>query len=89
MTPANRLQSIAFLNEIYSLFLVAASNISGTDTATLHNLANNFTIQTAADALQYKLIDGLRHDDEVKEKIRLKTGLDKTERSPFMSLAII
>ncbi len=87
MTPANRLQSMAFLNEMYGLFLTAAANKSGKDTATLHNLANNFTIQTAADALQYKLIDGLKYDDEVKEEIRTKTGLDKTEKIPFMSIA--
>ncbi len=87
MTPANRLQSMAFLNEMYGLFLAAATNKSGTDTTTLHNLANNFTIQTAADALKYKLIDGIKYDDEVKEEIRTKTGLDKTEKIPFMSIA--
>ncbi len=87
MTPANRLQALAFLNEMYGMFLQTAFNKSGTDTATLHRAANDFVIHSAADALQYKLIDGLKYDDQVKEEIQTKTGLEKTDKIPFISMA--
>lgn len=87
MTAANRLQSNIFLNEMYGFFLESAAKKSGTDTATLHQLANNFTIRTAGDALKYKLIDGLKYDDEVKEEIQSKLGIGKTDKIAFMNVA--
>ena len=87
MTPASRLQSMVFLNEMYSMFLLAAANKTGVDTATLHLLADGLLIRKASDAMQYKLIDGLKYDDEVKEEIQAKIGLAKTDKIPFMTVA--
>jgi len=86
MTPANKLQSLVFLNEMYSLFLQAAAVKTGVDTATLHRLANDFIIKSAAEAKSNQLIDGLKYDDEVKEEIQAKIGIDKNGKIPFMKI---
>ena len=68
MSDANRLQSAVFLNDLYNRFLLQTAGARNIDTATLHGYANAMTIQTAADAVQYKLADGTRYDDEVKRR---------------------
>ena len=80
MTPENKLQTSEWLGAIYSQFLQRASEARGIDTATLHSLANNGTIQDAKDAAQYKLIDGLKYDDEVKDEIKKRLSLGKYDK---------
>ena len=86
MTPENKLQTTVWLNDLYSDFLVKASATRKIDTATLHQLANEAKIQNAKDALNYKLVDGLKYDDEVKDEIKSKLGLGKYERINFISI---
>lgn len=66
MTEANRLQTAVWLGDLYASFLRSTAASRNIDSATLHQLAINGTIQTAVDAQQYKLVDGLKYDDEVK-----------------------
>jgi protease IV len=87
MTPENRLQTAAWLNDLYSYFLVKTSEVRKIDTATLHALANNAAIQTPQDALQYKLVDGLKYDDEVKDEIKSRLKIGKYDKLNFISLA--
>ena len=73
MTPANELQTSVWLNDLYSHLLMGASDARKIDTATLHSLANEGRIQTAADAVTYKLVDALKYDDELKDAIKAQT----------------
>ncbi|MEO5562162.1 MAG: signal peptide peptidase SppA [Chitinophagaceae bacterium] len=86
MTPENELQTSVWLGDLYSHLLLGASATRKIDTATLHNLANEGKIQTAADAVTYKLVDALKYDDEVKDVIKGKLGLDKYERADYVSI---
>ena len=87
MTPANRLQSTIFLNELYGMFLQSATQKSGMDTGSLHALSNNYAVRSAYDALRYKLVDGLKYDDEVKDEMQAKAGIAKGEDIPLMPMA--
>ncbi|HET9824708.1 MAG TPA: signal peptide peptidase SppA, partial [Chitinophagaceae bacterium] len=86
MTPENKLQTTVWLNDLYNHFLLAASSSRNVDTATLHQLANDGKIQTAQDALDNKLIDGLKYDDQVKDEIKSKLGLGKSDKIDFVSI---
>ncbi len=86
MTAPNKLQTSVYLNDLYSQVLLAAANKSKMDTATLHQLANTAALQTAADAAKYKLIDGAKYDDEVKNEIIGKLGIKPTAKINFVSL---
>ncbi len=86
MTPENKLQTTAWLNNLYNNFLIKASEARKIDTATLHQLANEGKIQTAQNALDNKLVDGLKYDDQVKDEIKSKLGLGKYEKINFITI---
>ncbi len=84
MTDANRLQSSVFLNDLYNRFLMETAAERHIDTASLHQYANTLALQTAADAVKYKLLDGTRYDDEVKAEIRQLLG--SSEKINFIAI---
>lgn len=86
MTEENKLQTSVWLGDLYSHFLVKAAEARKTDTATLHKLANEGTIRNTQDALAYKLIDGVKYDDEIKDEIKEKLKLGKFDKINFVSI---
>ena len=86
MTPENKLQTTVWLNNLYNHFLVKASAARNIDTATLHQLANEGKIQTARDAVDSRLVDGLKYDDQVKDEIKGKLGVGKYDKINFISI---
>jgi protease IV len=80
MTNENRLQTSEWLGDLYNHFLIKTSEVRNIDTATLHGLANNNSIQNAQDAVNHKLVDGVKYDDEVKDEIKQKLGLGKYDK---------
>ena len=86
MTPENRLQTTEWLGDMYNYFLVQSSKMRGVDTATLHGLANNASVQTPQDAVNSKLIDGVKYDDQTKEEIKGRLKIGKYDKLNFISL---
>jgi protease-4 len=70
MTDANRLQLTELLGGFYNQFLWSTAQARGLDTTVLRKCANEYLVRDAQDALDYKLVDGLKYDDEVKDEIR-------------------
>jgi protease-4 len=87
MTDANRIQTSAYLGDLYGHYLTNISRQRKLDTATLHRYANEGMIQQAEDALSYKLVDGLKYDDQVMDEFRKKLGIKKDEELNFVSLS--
>jgi protease-4 len=86
MTIANKIQTTAYLGELYSNFLQRIGESRKIDTATLHRYANEGLIQTSDDAAKYKLVDGVRYDDQVMDEIKRKLGLNGDDKVNFVSL---
>jgi protease-4 len=86
MTDANRIQNQELVDDLYSNFLEKASETRDLDVATLKSLAVEGKINFASDALNYKLIDGIRYDDEVKEEIGNLLGVAKITNIDFISV---
>ncbi|WP_205514441.1 signal peptide peptidase SppA [Longitalea arenae] len=86
MTEANRLQLSVMLGDMYGRFLEQTAEARRLDTATLHQYANEYRIQYAADAVKYGLIDGLKYDDEVKSEIAAKLGGVKLEKLNLINI---
>ncbi len=86
MTPENELQTSVWLNDLYNDFLLKTAEVRKIDTATLHQLANEAKIQNANDAVNYKLVDAIKYDDEVKDEIKNKLSIDKYERISFITI---
>ncbi|MFY0255124.1 signal peptide peptidase SppA [Chitinophaga sp. 30R24] len=87
MTDANRIQTTEFLGELYGNFLLGIGQTRNIDTASLHGYANENLIQEPADALKYKLVDGLKYDDEVVAELKGKTGIKAEDKLNLVTLA--
>jgi protease-4 len=87
MSEPNRLQLTELLGDFYNRLLRSTALARGLDTAVLRKCANESLIRHAKDALDYKLVDGLRYDDEVKDELRGKLQLDKHAYINFVPLA--
>lgn len=87
MTPENRLQTMEWLGDIYSYMLAKTAESRNLDSATLRQLANAATIETPQDAVNAKLIDAAKYDDQVKDEIKNRLGLGKTDKMNMLSVA--
>lgn len=84
MTDANRLQTSVWLGDLYNQFLYQTAAARNLDTALIRSLAVQGKIQTAADAVTYKLIDGLKYDDQVKNEITGRLNLAVNSKINFI-----
>lgn len=86
MTEANRLQISELLGDLYNRFLLNIAEARSLDTAVLRKCVNEHLIQYASDALEYKLVDGLKYDDELKDEIKTRLKIDKKDQINFISI---
>src|SRR5688572_31570868 len=87
MTEENKLQTSVWLNDLYSHFLIKGSEQRKTDTATLHQYANQGLIRNPQDAVARSLIDGVKYDDEIKDELKQRLGLGKYDKINFISIS--
>lgn len=86
MTPENRLQTLAWLNDIYNDLLLKTSEARKVDTSVLRQLANDAGIRETKDAVKYGLVDALKYDDEFKDEIKERLKIGKYDRIEFVSI---
>jgi protease IV len=86
MSPENRAQFNSFLNSIWNYLVTNISRSRGISDIELLNIANNYLIEDAKDAVNYKMIDGLAYKDEVLSNIRKKIGIKEDKKISFVSL---
>lgn len=87
MTPENREQTADWLGDIYGYFLQQTASVRKVDTATLFSLAATAAIQTPQDAVNAKLLDGVKYDDEVRTEIKRRLDIGRTDKLNMVSLA--
>jgi protease IV len=86
MSEPNRKQIAALQSDIWKEMLKAVSEHTHADTATINNWAQTGAIQTASDAVKYKLADGTKYKDEVERLIKSKTGKGGKDKINFISV---
>jgi protease-4 len=86
MTDANRLQTTELLATLYEHFVWKIAESRKMDTSILRKCATEHLIRSANDAFQYKLVDGLKYDDQVKDEIREKLKIGKDEKINFITV---
>ncbi|MEZ5026868.1 MAG: signal peptide peptidase SppA [Chitinophagales bacterium] len=79
MSPEDKLQRTELLNDISSDYLSALQNDTKISVDSLKALQNNLSIMSAEEALKYKLVSGLKYQDEVLDEIKTKLGYKKSE----------
>jgi protease-4 len=69
MSDANRLQLTEILGDIFNHILDQTSSARNQDSSLLRRCVDQQLIHTASDAVQYKLVDGEKYNDQVMEEI--------------------
>lgn len=87
MTEANKEQTSVWLNDLYDDMINAVAKERKLDKDSLRYWAASFKITDPERALDSKLIDGIRYDDQVKDEIRKKLSIGSGEKINFMSIA--
>jgi protease-4 len=87
MTEANRLQTSVWLGDLYNRFLYDVAETRKLDTAVIRQLAVSGAIQTAQDALNHHLVDGLKYDDELKSELSHRLVKGENTSINFVDLA--
>lgn len=86
MTLANKEQTEVWLNDLYDEMISKVSSSRNISPDSLKKYAKEFSIDAPEKAVQLKLIDGLKYDDEVKQELRLLLKIDKADKINFVSL---
>ena len=87
MTDANRLQTTELLNDLFDRLLQETAVARKLDTTELRKAVNEHLIEYPQDAVTYKLVDGLKYDDEVKTEIKERIHVDQNEFINFVTIA--
>jgi protease-4 len=86
MSDKNREQVTAYLGGLYQTLLQGISTTRKINIDSLHVIADEYKIQKPQDALDMKLIDGLRYKDQVLEELKSLSG--KKAKSNLSSITI-
>lgn len=79
MSEANREQNTELIYSIYNHYLSEISKSRGIDTATLRNIANEYLVRNAEDAVRHGLVDRLIYRDEMLKKLAGISGKSNIE----------
>ena len=85
MSDPNRKQIAALQHDIWQQMLMAASEHTHADTATINSWAQKGSIQTASDAVKYKLADGIKYKDEVESLLKKQSGIGEKDEINFVT----
>lgn len=84
-SDANREQLRNLIDDFYGEFLMAVSQKSGLDTATLNQMANSGMVKFPKDAMQQRMIDGVLFSDSVENYMRHEMALKEKDKIHFIS----
>ncbi|WP_026135634.1 signal peptide peptidase SppA [Nafulsella turpanensis] len=79
MSEASRLQTNAFLNNIYSVFLLDVARDRGIEADELERISDEMLVRDPEDALELEIVDQLGYYDEVLAAMRLKLEMEDEE----------
>ena len=86
MSPANRTQMETYINSVWGTLVEDIAESRNLSIDSLNIYANELSAMLAEDALDKRMIDALKYEDEVEDVMREKLELDADEDIPFVSL---
>jgi protease IV len=86
MSDANRLQLTEILGQIFNHILDQTSTARSQDSTILRRCIDQQLIQTASDAVNYKLVDAVKYNDQVMEEIAGKLNVSSITSINFVPL---
>lgn len=86
MSDANRAQVETYLGSIWNQVVKGISEQRGIPAADINAMADQISVRSPEDALNFKLVDDLYYEDEVQSAIRKKIGIAEKDKINFVSL---
>lgn len=86
MSEESRAQTASYLSSTYTTYLEDISKTINQPVATLRQVADSMKVNSANDAVQYKLVKATAYYDEILENIGEKIGEDEIDDINFISL---
>tara|TARA_B100000886_G_scaffold300781_1_gene229969 strand:+ start:667 stop:2424 length:1758 start_codon:yes stop_codon:yes gene_type:complete len=86
MSNSNRKQVQRFVNSMWEDIKLGVSDSRNLSDKELNNIAENFLIKSAEDAVDYKLADALQYQDQVDDSLRKKLNLESDVKIEKISL---
>jgi protease IV len=86
MSPENRLQVREYMVDQYNLYLEEVSASRNIPISSLKQYADSMSIKWPQDAVDKKLIDGLKYKDEVIAEMKTKLGIKGKEKIKTISI---
>jgi protease-4 len=74
MSDKNREQVTAYLGGLYQTFLSGIAATRKISVPELHAIADDYKIQKPQDAIDFKLVDGLKYKDQILEELKSLSG---------------
>ena len=87
MSDANREQVSSFIGSMYDHYLSRIGESRKIAKNDLFIIADKALVRTGADAVKFRLVDGLKYKDEVIAELKSLTGLAQTKDLKSVSLA--
>jgi protease-4 len=86
MSNENRQQIEAYMGNLYSHFVVQIAKSRKINEADFRSIVNELKVRNATDAVNLKVIDGLKYRDEVEALIKTKLALEEKTKISFVNL---
>ena len=87
MSQANRLQTETWMGSLWRNMLKNISSSTDITQDRLEEIANNFELRKAQDAVDLQMITALKYEDEVRDVLRNKVGIEDKEKVEMVSLS--
>jgi protease IV len=87
MSEESREQVLAYIGSIWNNTLADIATSRGLTINHLNDVANDFATRTAEGALEAKMIDGIKHRDELLSLLNEKLGQEENKKISFVSHA--
>ena len=86
MSASNREQTEVFLNSIWKTMISGVSKSRGVSEEDLNLMADRLVVRNAQDALNKKLVDDLKYEDEVQLFIKQKLSLNESDKISIVKM---
>ncbi len=87
MSEENRKQIESYMGSLYDHFLNNIALSRKKDVAEMRSIVNELKVQSAQDAVNLKVIDGLKYKDEVDNELRTKLGITEGGKINLVGMA--
>lgn len=87
MSDANRLQTETYMNSIWAAMTDGISKERGISVEKLNELANTLAIESPESAMENKLVDGLKYEDEVMTELKNELKIKEKDRIAFAEVS--